>query len=569
MSSRRRFLKSSGAGLAAYLGSPYLGNALTNSLFQSALRQAQAQTLAPATRKLITFHLFGAPLRTMFDHFLKTQGDEGFAGNPMIATRYSRGGNEAGPPEYALDVFTRTDGTQVLVPPFWKTSAPTASGNKSFESLLQHMVLFRGYGTGVDGHPFNAAKQTWPLGSLESLGGLISDQSKMMFPSINYPNTSGLTFKSSGKTSSQTLHHQRDWDPTKANLLKALYTPFAKHDVAVSSTRVLSTYAARLSEIQSRLRTVFEAQPSTQRFAREHTKNAVKSIQTGVEGFADKYVQIFHHYNHWIHTAARELGAYGFTDQVIAKRVDSDLRFRVTDTPLGDPQLLRDVEFRNSLASWNYMELSQSFALADYLVGEGVSDSVELLFGVQPFMDVPIPGGTQHRRLDFDQHSTGSYATLLHSIPLYRGLAAGMMELIERLKQKTVNNQNLWNQTVIQICSEFGRSPRNDGSGSDHGFNAMVMSTWSGAVKKGPFILGNIQRETPNSGAYTGTWGQWAPTTVQGQNVLLSPLHVNSSLATMVGSSRNPWVNLAPSLLQQLNGEIVLANGVSQGRIVG
>lgn len=567
MGTRRRFLKTAGSGMAAYLASPYLSNSLTQSLMMSAFQSAKAQEAGQATKKLITFHLFGAPMRVMFDHFLKTQNSEPFGYNSMVATRFSRGGSEAGGPVYELDTFQRTDGTQLLVPPFWKTGAVTSSGRRNFESLLQNMAIFRGYGTDIDGHPFNASKQLWPLGSVVSLGGLIADQSKTMFPAIQYPYAQML-FKSSGKTSSHTLHHQPNGNPQEANLLRTLYQPFEQHGRALSSISLRSAYSLRMDEIQARLRTAFDSQPETQKYAREFTADAIKKIQKGISGFSDTWVQTFNIYNQIIHTAARELGVYGFTDQPIIKRSANDLKYRLTDPGIGDPQIDLGYNLQESISSWQFIELAQSFALADYLIREDVSHVADLLFGARPRMNLRVSGQTLLRPHDFDEHATGTFMSSFVNSLLFRGLGAGLMELTDRLKQKQLNGQSLFDQTVIQIASEFGRSPRSDGTGSDHGFNAMVSSVISGAIKKGPFVIGNIAQGRSLDTTYAGTWGERAPTSVQGQNVLLSPLHLNSSMTTLLGSSVNPWVNLAPSLLQALNGEIVPASGISEGRII-
>jgi hypothetical protein len=70
---------------------------------------------------------------------------------------------------------------------------------------------------------------------------------------------------------------------------------------------------------------------------------------------------------------------------------------------------------------------------------------------------------------------------------------------------------------VIHVASEFSRSARVDGSGSDHAFEGAVTSVWSGAIQK-PIVLGNIRQNASVSTArdpvYAGTWGGAAPVTL-------------------------------------------------------
>ncbi len=101
-------------------------------------------------------------------------------------------------------------------------------------------------------------------------------------------------------------------------------------------------------------------------------------------------------------------------------------------------------------------------------------------------------------------HETGAMPALILTTAYYRGLAAGLLELIDQLKKNRVNNTDVWSETVVQLLSEFNRTTRTDGSGSDHGYFQMITSVFSGAFQDGPHVMRNIKRKGWGGG-YVGT----------------------------------------------------------------
>jgi hypothetical protein len=86
-----------------------------------------------------------------------------------------------------------------------------------------------------------------------------------------------------------------------------------------------------------------------------------------------------------------------------------------------------------------------------------------------------------------------------------------MLNCIQELVA-TLTAKSLFNKTVIHIGSEFNRSPRADGSGSDHGFYGASASIISGMISQYA-LIGNIYangKDSANS-PYAGTWGRAAP----------------------------------------------------------
>src|SRR5690606_29840045 len=138
--------------------------------------------------------------------------------------------------------------------------------------------------------------------------------------------------------------------------------------------------------------------------------------------------------------------------------------------------------------------------------------------------------------LEFDSHGTGSMAQNHIFSSMYRGLSAGLLELIQVLK-----SNGLFEDSLIQIVGDFGRSPRADGSGSDHGFNGMVSSLYSGAFSGGAKIIGNIRKDVSSlhvPTTYPGTWGERATTQINSkygsQTIKPSPLHLASTVLELL-----------------------------------
>jgi hypothetical protein len=106
-----------------------------------------------------------------------------------------------------------------------------------------------------------------------------------------------------------------------------------------------------------------------------------------------------------------------------------------------------------------------------------------------------------------DEHGTGTVTSLIIASHLFRATAACINELITSLKTK-----GIWNETVIQLGSEFNRSPTHGSGwgGSNHGFKGCASSFFSGAIQK-PYVIGNIALNKGETGAY-GTWGGSAAT---------------------------------------------------------
>ncbi|MNT35536.1 hypothetical protein D3C72_1715670 [compost metagenome] len=107
----------------------------------------------------------------------------------------------------------------------------------------------------------------------------------------------------------------------------------------------------------------------------------------------------------------------------------------------------------------------------------------------------------------------------------------------------------------MQIQGDFGRSARADGTGSDHGYNQMVTSAFSGAFTNGPIVVGNI-KQSGSEEKYSGTQGLAAGIPGYNQKGMPSPSMAASTITALLGAPHNPYANTAEPLVSLLNGRL-------------
>ncbi|MGZ3691332.1 MAG: hypothetical protein ACXVAX_07500, partial [Pseudobdellovibrio sp.] len=115
----------------------------------------------------------------------------------------------------------------------------------------------------------------------------------------------------------------------------------------------------------------------------------------------------------------------------------------------------------------------------------------------------------------------------------YLGLGSCLLELIDRLKATKIENTTLFNETVIQVASEFDRFPTQLGAGTEHNSSAYVTSFFSGIIQQ-PTVLGNVFVGRPKGGYHAqGTIGDSAPVpSLINHNININ--NVSSTLSEML-----------------------------------
>jgi hypothetical protein len=253
----------------------------------------------------------------------------------------------------------------------------------------------------------------------------------------------------------------------------------------------------------------------------------------------------------------RQLGLVGISDMALISSQDAMWSVHLGSNNSG-MIAGNDFDMRNSINTTEAAEtLAEGLALAEYTLKKGLATSLDLWAGqVSKFTFKGIGAvATQLETIPHDAHFMGAYPSLFFSTAYYRGLAAGLLELIDQLKATNVGGKTVWSETVIQLMSDFGRSPRSDGSGSDHGYKQMVTSVFSGAFTNGPVVVGNIAQQGYGTGSnYEGTVGLAAPISGYNQSGAPTPSAAASTVAAILRVPKNPYENIAAPLVK-LNGD--------------
>lgn len=549
--SRRELL----LGSASLLGTSYFAaqlppiRKLIDVILADVIRTAGAngQTV---TSKYIYMPFPGAPPRWVFDQFLKLSPTDTINPSIMASTIYTSSGGS-----YQGAAYQTIDYKGMPVPPLWGTQVYTASGGKRMLSdLLDCMITFRGYGTGVDGHTANAAKQTNPISSIGSVSGHMADHSATLFKAIQFPNAGGFSGYNSIIGTGLTALAYTGRQDYATQVLAA----FGSRGETAALNALRGRYSDYISDAQNILRGLASVDHPDFQPTSDDQRNALVKIKLGVQNIDQVWSGLFNKYLSIAENTFRDRTVPGFTDQPIPVGQDTGANETLwslqTDFGVLYPTPGQDIR------DWaNQMDLSliaSTFALAEFVITNDLSSSYEMyldyIHGLTgsfirdtngPFAS-PVSKTTS---FVVDQHQTGIMASLFPTACLFRAVGGCILELIESLKAK-----NLFSSTVLHLGQDFGRLPRNTGGGSDHGFDGMISSIFTGLQSGGPKVIGNILSEGSNGGApsgYSGTFGYKAPTMVAGVSTMLSPAHVTSTLAQLLRLPSNPWGNVAHPLI--------------------
>lgn len=525
---RRDFLRAGGAAVLTQLTSCIVGGLI---------RKAVAEAMGLNPRNYVNIHLEGGPNRFTFDHWLQAKpGDPALDYNPHVATYLS--GNT---PSYQLTSYR---GLQV--PWLWQFDVATGNGGRrKMSDLLDHMAVIRGYSTGADGHTGNLMKQTQPVPGGVNLAGLCADRGSRLLGAIAADlGIVGLGFKS-GKGFAQVKV------PLSGNAVGNLLGDFktdaplpASLDTAV---RALATYS--------------ESDYPGSDILKKDMDRAVDKMRQGVAEVDGYWSGALARYKTAIANSVRPQILYpggipGLTTGDLVSDGSNSYRLScyasTTVIAAGYP-------LAACVQNAELTYLAELFALSEYVIVNDLAGAIELF----PLLlnNITFPGtstfnGPQTQTTTLmagDEHLSGPAGTIMMGSMLYRGLAAGLLELVTALKAA-----GAFERTVIHITGDFGRTPRSgqapDQNGADHGWDSCVTSVISGLIKS-PLVAGNIYKNKydPMFSSYPGSWGQAAPMSATG--LPASPVNVGATIAHLLGIDDNPW-NFNPKMLQIVNGSV-------------
>ena len=473
---------------SAFVGSPMSG-ALADETYNS--------------RRYLFICMHGAPARWVWDPLHPFDPASEIIPNNHVGSKYVSTDGQV----YDDLEYESTNINGINMPWMWQFDVPKFNGannplqRRPMSELMDSMLMIRGIETGNPAHTGAQHLQNYPLGIPYSIGSLASDHSSLPIPFVNM---NGLTngFKSKKGLSQVNLNAKNTQTPTD-NLLEKLLKPFMTNP-SPGFLNNKSLLDAAISEVMGELNLVAnQHQPKSQEIINSQ-QNAEELIKQGFSDLATKYPELVSKYRRLIETASNAdpnvMTLPGINDlPVIPNGTSDDLRDMFTD---------RDI-FR----------MAKQFAVAEYIMTNDICPSMTISPG-------PFQG------FNFDEHQRDKLLSLMFNTYWNRALAACLLELIDQLKAK-----DLYNETVINIGGEFGRNPRNDGTGSDHSSAATSYTFLSGALV-GNQIIGNTIKNAPITQSI-GTWGykgkNGALITNPNREIgYLNLGHLTSSIATML-----------------------------------
>lgn len=560
--SRRRLLEQilqSGAVVSLAQVS-FVSELLASSLLNGLVKQAIAEeTVGEVPLNYLNIGMLGAPMRYQFDHWLRTRAtDPQLVPNSITGTKYkiSTNGKVVGT---ELGYFEHNG---VLVPNLFSQTAQLSSGSFSFSEILKHMVVIRGFGSGLDGHPTNFIRQHSPLGGASSIAALAAESGNRTFDVIQWPNRQGWSNYFS--KNSKTINVLTGNDPA-GTLLSGFGPPGANHATART---VAGRNQAAIDLAKSRLAFYIKSEaPGSKTLAKNH-KGAVELIKRGVENFTDYWVPAVARYQSAIDQAIRKIGIEGISHAPLQfdeaapweghhKEISENRKYLWTIGAGAHVFLKGDWDLRTAVENATMPTLATGLAIAEYIFREKLGTSIEIQSGpLQNLKIQPATGDVVNGfQLDHDMHTTGAAVAPFVMNQYYRAILAGISEFSSQLKLVQENDKNVWSKTVVHIVSDFERSARSDGAGSDHGFNQMVQSVIGGHITDGPHVVGNVKLNTANV-HYGGSQGIAAPIAGYNQSGPPTQTMAASTVASLLKVAHNPYENVADSLCEIENEKV-------------
>lgn len=510
---RREFLFQAGRGFGLFA----LHSALMDGLVARILNQAFAQTTGASSPADPTFYVHislpGGPPRWYFDLPLAPTG--------VTASNYIQGGfgtvltKTGTTPGVRYETRAVTAAGKTLhLPPVWTMNLTQHDFSKT---ILPHTLMIRGVDMEIDNHTLSNRRQVAPVIGGHSLSGVVADKTGLPLPTLLDPTAqASRAFRTKKGLSGIDIVYTEN---ASTNPVTSILNPFLEFR---NGRETHNPSASRLGE---QVLVEFEKYAAAQGI----TQSALSSMYDAALELVDKNVTQLS--QNWASTVAKYRGLV-----IEAVRPRKGTLPGLFDTSIpgnqaSHPLLRRDLSLFVSMddlrdligASTNIPRMAENFALSEILLGD-LTSTVTL--GMPPLTGLQHGSGlfnTTH-----DEHRIGAAVSAISTTLFYRALLGCTSAFVAHLKSK-----KMFENTVIQISSEFNRTPRIDGSGSDHGFMGSAVTLISGKFNK-PAVIGNIKKASYNN-TYQGTFGVAANFPLQTET---RPLRINDvarSVSALLG----------------------------------
>lgn len=517
--SRRDFLQLLGmATTLPMMQSPL--QILIQSIVAGASQSSWAADNALNPRRYLQIIQEGAPPRWVFDLFLTPYDKTGFVANAGVGTQYA--GN-------SLNYVTVAK-NGINVPYLWNFNVPRAGGGtRPMSDLLQNMLALRGIYVGNPDHGAAQALSFMPLGAGQSMPALAGDASNAPIPAIS-AGVGQYKYLSTKAKAPIVIS-------SNGNMLNSLLNPFNRKDPNGTFSTKRKDLGAALDASINALNLAAEAQAPNSKSISSSTTAAKDLLSAGFGNLTQIWNDLNGKYSSIVSRALdpAQNALPGINDKSIA--TDGTNRFQLNGTVVN----LGDIRTMITSSTGVYA-LAAHFAMAEYVLTNNLSFSISISPG--SIYNISANG---NQYLGQDEHGTSGMISMILNSQMNLAYAGCLLELIDQLKAK-----NIFNETVITMGGEFGRSPRKDGTGSDHGYKGGAANIYCGALN-GPLVLGNIYNNRSQDYDDGGTWGLGAPVAELGKPLDLG--HWASTLAFMLRVPSN--VTASNSLLANQGGGFI------------
>ncbi len=470
---RRKFLKST-AHLAC--SSAYFYG--LNSLMETILGANIAQASSNRGLFYLNIQMPGAAPRWYFDQPLNPYNvaTDVISGN--FGTELAKSGGTARPILAGKKI--EFGGEEVFLPPVWNLKSD-ATGVE-FKDILNDTMMIRGINMEINSHTVNRTRIVRPVASSPSIHGLLADKSELPIAASGLEGTfASQAFKSQKGTSIVQVN--------RANPIPGLIAAFQEN---ITKENELNPTTKQIVEALDR----YASSRNFSSLGAEKQQMAAYDMFTRkLDTFNKRWNDLYAKYRNII---SKEIRAPFPNVTNIGNTSDESVFYNVdTNRPVKE-------SFDSTIqASTHINQTAQAFAFAEFALTEKISSSVTVDVSTQVMQSVKGFGN-----VTCDQHRVGSCTSVFYSSLFYRSFLGCLTELRTALTQA-----GIYDRTLIHIMSEFSRTPKSDGSGSDHGFLGGSATLISGMITT-PGLIGNIGTQSTNSltrSRYPGTWGEGAP----------------------------------------------------------
>lgn len=504
--SRRSFLKHLGAG--TYLGlSASPATALFTAMLNGIAEKAYAAEFGLNPYNLVALLWPGAMNTTSFQPL--TAYTDFTDRNAAVGSNFA---NISG--RYNVPEWNTITVSGVRYPLCWSAQIPTANGgSKAMSQLIADLLVFQGIDTKNPGHQ-GAQQAHWaPPGASQSLNALSADNFNAPLAAVNISASEfESTFRSNrGKPYVSNNANGNAIQNIMAPFIPGAGTSFNNNRVALREAfNGMMPLLSDLSRHDAGAQAILDSRDSAMRLY-ETNFGDLTQVWNALEAKYSSLIARSFDFN--------SLPIAGITDRPIGEGGSGDPVQYLVDLQNRGLHTLSDL--RSIVGSQTTLPgMSRVFALIEWLLVNQITHSIAA--DINSISGLIQPVSTQLFGMGHDAHDTGNRVQLFLNTLAFRAALSCISELIDQLKAA-----NMFDRSLITLAGEFGRDPRENGTGSDHGYRGGSKFCFGGALKTNGLVLGNCTSDGRRQ------WGAGGVVSQLGEPINL--IHMIVTIAHILG----------------------------------